>query len=559
MYRNYPAEQFRDLSDLLRQSSLRFSEKPLFLEKRDGVNKSISYSAFSSDVNALGAELYARFSGMRRVLLAAEASRAWVTVYFAVVCGGGTVIPIDPAASVSALAESARRTRAEVIFCTRAVKNQLISELTESDPQAQPAPSVFSIEDLSALARNGRSRIEQGEREFLDTIPDPNSPCTLLFESGTATGNSLGVMLSHRNLCFTVSQLCQMVNLTSNDVFLSVLPLHLIYAFLCGILAPLTHGGSIAFSDGLRHLARDMREIRPTAAACTPLIPEAMHRKILAHLHDSNFKKHYSALVKATNAIPKNSLRATSKRHALAPIHQSFGGRLRLLLSCGGTVSPEALVGLRDLGIYTLQSFGLPECSSLFSVNRDEFFRDGTVGLPLPDSILDIYEMQEDGVGEIRCKGDHVMLGYFESPAASAVVLRDGWLYTGILGYVDSDGFLHVVGKKQNVIPAPNGKQVFPEELEALLCATPYVREAMVTGVLDPTRQAYNVVAILFPDIDRLRHTYGDNCSAEQIRAELRRAVEDVNSLTAPHKRISSFRIRRSEFPKTASRTIIRG
>lgn len=556
MYRNHPAEQFRDLSDLLRQSSLRFSEKPLFLEKREGINKSITYSAFSADVNALGAELYARFSGTERVLLAAEGSRAWVTVYFAVACGGGTVIPIDPTASVSELAESARRTHADVIFCTRTVKNQLISELAESDLQS---PSVFSIEDLSALAKSGRSRIEQGDRRFPDAIPDPNSPCTVLFESGTATGNSLGVMLSHRNLCFTVSQLCRMVNLTSDDVFLSVLPLHLIYSFLCGILAPITRGGSIAFSDGLQNLARDMREVRPTVAVCASLIPQAMHRKILTCLRESGLEKRFSALVKATNAIPNESLRATSKRHALTLVHESFGGKLRLLLSCGGTVSPETLVGLRGLGIHTVQALGLPESSSLLSINRDGFFRDGTAGHPLPDSILDLYGMQEDGIGEIRCKGDHVMLGYFESPAASAEVLRDGWLYTGILGYVDSDGFLHVVGKKQNVIPAPFGKQVFPEELEALLCATPYVREALVTGVLDPTRQIYDVVAILFPDIDRLRHTYGDNCSAEQIRAELRRAVEDVNSLTEPHKRISSFRIRRSEFPKTASRTIIRG
>ena len=192
------------------------------------MNKSITYSAFFADVNALGAELHARFSGTERILLATEASRAWVTVYFAVVCGGGTVIPIDPTASVSELAQSARRTRADVIFCTRTVKNRLIAELTESDPQAQSAPVVFSIEDLSELAKSGRTRIEQGDRRFHDVIPDPNSPCTVLFESGRATGNSLGVMLSHRNLCFTVSQLCRMVNLTSDDVFLSVLPLHLI-------------------------------------------------------------------------------------------------------------------------------------------------------------------------------------------------------------------------------------------------------------------------------------------------------------------------------------------
>ncbi len=575
MYRNYPTEEFRDVLELVRQASLRFSEKPIFQEERDGCLQTTTYGELIADVNALGTEIYAqsnpgdecrsgdtgvvlRLCHADRVLLVGDPSAAWVTAYLAVAGGGGTVVPMDSHASVAELARAAARTSARAIFCPRAVKNELKKALAEEfcahvmqkETSSEPSgaaevltPTVWALEELPALERRGRERIERGDRAFLETPPEPSAPCTILFESGVAANGGRGVMLSHRNLCFTVAELCRMVELTADDSFLSVLPLHFIYSFLCGILVPLSLGCTVTFSKDLRRLAQEMRRSKPTVVVCSALIPEAMHRKIRTRLQENNLEKRFSAIVKATNGIPSDGLRDTSKRHALAAIHESFGGNLRLLLACGGTVSSETLTGLRGFGIHTLEAYGLPECSSLLSINRDRFFRDGTAGHPLPNTILDIYGMQEDGVGEIRCKGDHVMLGYLEAPDATADVLRDGWLYTGMFGSFDPDGFLRVVGKKQTIIRTANGKPVFPEELEALLLKSPYVRKALVKGILNPDRQDYDVSALLTPNLDRFRQTYGEHFTEAQVRAELRRAVEDVNSQTPPHKRIRAFRI----------------
>lgn len=561
MYRNYPTEEARDLKDLLLRAARRFPDKTYLWEKRNGALQSVSFGEFLADVNAIGEALSARLSDVGRVLLAGPSSRRWATAYFAVVCSGGTVIPLDASLSAADLAESARRTEASAVICTDRLAENLSHVLSEKKTESackNPSPIVIPFGELPALAEKGRALIKRGKSDQPRKKIDPNTICAIQFESGSAADGSLGVMLSHRNFCFSVAELCRMIELRSDDVLLSVLPLRFSHTLTCNLLAPLACGGSVAFCGGLKNLAKSMREVRPTVMVCPPVIPETMHRRISARLREIGLEKKTDAWVKATNSIPSEDLRATSKRHAFAAIHESFGGRLRLLLSCGGAISPEALRGLRDLGILTLQGYGRAECTSLLSLNRDRFFRDETAGLPLPNTLVDLSEMQDDGTGEIRCKGAHVMLGYYGAPASTEEVLRNGWYYTGEIGYLDGDGFLHVIGKKKNVILAAGGLPIFPEELEALLCATPYVREAIVVGKPNPDRGVCDAVALIYPDLDRLHLTYGNECTEEQIRAELRRAVEDVNSSVAPHKHIRSFQIRTSEFPKTSSNRIAR-
>ena len=214
--------------------------------------------------------------------------------------------------------------------------------------------------------------------------------------------------------------------------------------------------------------------------------------------------------------------------------------------------------GLRDLGIAAYQGYGLTECAPLAALNRDTFYNDGAAGMATPNALLDIYDVQGDGTGEIRYKGDNIMLGYYKQPKMTAEVIRDGWFYTGDLGYLDKDGFLFITGRKKNVIVTSNGKNIFPEELETYLGRTPYVAESVVVGYMNPKKKDYDIVAIIRPDLDRMVEDFGADYTRDQLETELKKALSEVNGIVQSYKRIETFVIRDEEFPKNTSRKIKR-
>ena len=184
---------------------------------------------------------------------------------------------------------------------------------------------------------------------------------------------------------------------------------------------------------------------------CVPAILETMYRRVWERISAHGAEARVKRLIEVTNALPNPKLSLAAKQKSFAPLHKVFGGKLRLLISGGALASAEVLDGLRDLGIPTLQGYGMTECASVIALNRDTLYRSDAAGLPTPNTLLDIANMQEDGLGEIRYRGDSVMLGYYRMPKRTAEVLRDGWFYTGDLGYFDEDGFLHVMGRVQEL------------------------------------------------------------------------------------------------------------
>ena len=318
-------------------------------------------------------------------------------------------------------------------------------------------------------------------------------------------------MLSHRNICFNLSEMCQMVNIVPKDLFLSVLPLHHAYECTCGFLCPIYRGASVAFSEGLRYITKNMAEVHPTVILCVPLLLDTMYRKVWSNIRKKGLEKKVETMIKVSNAIPTAKARMATKKKLFSAVHTSFGGKLRLLISGGAAVDPEVLSGLRDLGIAAIQGYGLTECAPLAALNRDTYYMDSSAGLSTPNAILDIYDMQDDGTGEIRYKGDNIMLGYYQMPELTAEVIQNGWFYTGDLGYLDKNGFLHITGRKKNVIVTSNGKNIFPEELETYLCRTTFVGEAVVVGFINEKKKDYDIVAILYPDYERLKEAYGND------------------------------------------------
>ncbi|MGM9598021.1 MAG: AMP-dependent synthetase/ligase [Eubacteriales bacterium] len=540
----HESRKVENIRSALRASERLYGDRPAFMQKVDGEYKTVTYSRFRDMYEALGTELWARGFAGKRIIVTGDNCLDWATVYIAVVSGLGVIVPVDKDLPDEELQNIVDISEAAAVFYSPRL-SQKVSALTGGIEK-------FSFDDIAGLIEAGRARLLDGERDYLRAHIDPDAMTALIFTSGT-TGTSKGVMLSHRNICFNFSEVAQMAYIGPEEVFLSVLPMHHVYECTCGFLFPLYRGCCVAFSEGLRYITRNIQEVRPTIVCCVPILLETIYRKIWMNIRRKGIEKKVRNAIKLTRHMG-----AGVKRKVFAEIHDSLGGRIRMFICGGAAADPAVMSGLRDFGLLAIQGYGLTECAPLAAVNKDDYFRDDSAGLATPNGVLDIYDVQNDGTGEIRYKGDNVMLGYYRNPELTAEVIRDGWFYTGDLGYIDPDGFLHITGRKKNVIVTPGGKNIFPEELEAYLCRNRFIAEAVVVGYFNESHGNWDIVAVLYPDDAEFVEAYGRGYTQGQIDAEFSRAVEEVNGIVQSYKRITMYIVRNTEFPKNSSRKIKR-
>ncbi len=548
-YQNYPTIVYEDLRQMLRAVAARREDKVFLTQYKGDVMQTLSYRGFLSRVDALGTALYLLGLQDKKVMIMGKNSIDWVTAYMAVVCGGGVAVPVSRELTQEAFARVYKASGAEVIILSEKCKQRL---------GALPKKlRVILFEQLPTLISRGKEALAAGDRRYLDVPIDPSAMRVLLYTSGT-TNAPRGVMLSHRNLCFNLSQMCKMVQITTEDVFLSILPLHHAYEATCGFLCPLYCGASVVFARNLRHLQEDLREHRPTVMLTVPLLMETLWRNLLLRLEKNGYLKTFRRAVNLCRRVPGATVRQSVQSKIFADLRRVFGGRLRLLISGGASADPRILADLSAVGITALQGYGMTECSPLMALNRDCYYNHASAGLSTPETLLDIVDVQSDGTGEIRFRGDNIMLGYYNDPDATAERICDGWLYTGDLGYIDENGFLYITGRKKNVIVTAGGRNVYPEELEAALERTPYIRESLVVGIFNSKKRNSDVVAWIFPDQEALEGLLGEEEREEGMLLEMKKAVSGVNATLQPYQQIKGFLIRREDFPRNAAGKILR-
>jgi long-chain acyl-CoA synthetase len=249
------------------------------------------------------------------------------------------------------------------------------------------------------------------------------------------------------------------------------------------------------------------------------------------------------------------------RKKLFKPIHDIFGGRMRLIILGGAPVNPDILKFFQDMGFLCVQGYGLTECAPILALNRDVCFKNHAAGLPLPGCDVQILNPDSDGIGEFISKGDNNFLGYYNDPENTAIALdSNGYYHTGDLGYIDEDGFCIITGRKKNVIIAKNGKNVFPEEIEFLLSQSPYVVESVVSGVDDKAKDDIVILATIFPDLDEIKAKLGIETepTQDQIMDILKTVVADTNEKLENYKKIKKIEIRMTEFEKNTSKKIKR-
>ena len=571
----YETRKIKDLRDMLEGSVNLYGDNNAFLikDKKGQPYRAVSYRQYGQDVHAFGSKLMELgLDNGQRVAILAETRYEWYVSYLSIVNGQGVVVPLDrelPAAEIRNMLERAgvscliysaglRDKALEATKALRQIKALILMDYYKGENE--PFEERIVADDLAMeyswayLRRQGQELLDQGYRDFLDCPINGDEMRILLFTSGT-TSKSKAVMHSHHTLATNLMAMTQMVWI-GNDTVLSILPLHHTYECTCGFLCQIYKGNTIAECEGLRQIPANLKESKTTLLLSVPLILETFHKRIWKTIDKSGKRKQVELALKLSRALLK--LGIDIRKKIFKGIHEGLGGHMRLLITGGAAIDPQVLTDFNDFGILAIQGYGLTECGPILALNRDIDNRVYSAGLPLPGTEAEVVSPDDDGIGEFRSRGENVMLGYFGDPELTAETLKEGWFYTGDYGYIDKDGFLVITGRKKNMIVTKNGKNVFPEELEAVLNINREIAESVVSGM--PGRNGdLDIVVEIYPDFEAVTERLG---KAEPSEAEVQSLMEELvkafNHDQPNYKRIKGVTLRNEPFAKNTSKKIIR-
>jgi len=554
-----------DIKHMLEESVRLYGDKTAFLVKEvEGADEysPITYNEALADVNALGTALIAKGQKDKRIAIIGENSYEWAISYLATVGGTGVAIPLDKELAISDLKNLIITAECTCVILTDKFQD-VFKEMKDSGETSlemivnkQSKQSEGDITALSDLIAEGKSLVEAGNRDFIDAQINREEMAVILFTSGT-TGVSKGVMLSHKNIVVDIMLATTVMYVDHNDTFFSVLPIHHSYECTCGFLVPLYKGASIAYCEGLKHIAKNLQEARPTVFLGVPLLFENMYNKIWQGVRKKGKEDTLKKVIKINNKTKKIGIDLGNK--FFKDIRAVFGGRLRMGVCGGAAINPEVLQGLRDFGISVIQGYGLTETSPISALNPDFKSIDSSAGRAIPQTQAKIIDADpETGIGEICLAGPHVMLGYYQRPDLTDESLIDGWYHTGDLGKIDDKGYIYITGRKKNVIITKNGKNVYPEEIEYHLLNVPYVLETMVWEKDTAAGEDTMIVASIIANEEEVIAKLGENYTEEDLEKLIWVEIDKINAEQPFYKKIKKMILRKEEFVKSTSKKIKR-
>jgi long-chain acyl-CoA synthetase len=557
IYPAYPADPISDIREMFNKSARTFADKIALQSKNEGRWIPITYEQLRAEVELIACGLAAL--GLRpstdKLAIVGENRPSWAISYLAAACTGIISVPLDKDLRETEVFSILCLSRAQALIGDEkhmAMILALRSRLPELTTviNMDEAPSMDGVLSFSELRRLGLKRKTAGKNDFEERTVSGDHLLSILFTSGTM-GNSKGAMLTHANVAANLVDAVKWVDLRREDRFLSILPIHHSYECTDGFLLALYMGATISYAENLRRLGENLAETRSTAMLGVPLLWHAMYAKIEAALAEKGMWKIIAA--KKTAAFFEKFFGWNIRRLLFAKVHKKFGGHLRILISGGAAVDPEVAKGFRELGIEFLQGYGLTESAPIIAVNRNRAFRDNAAGLPLPSVELQIAED-----GEILARGPNIMKGYYNNPEGTREALENGWLHTGDLGFIDTEGFLYIQGRKKAVIVTPGGKKIYPEEVEAEILKSPFISECLVWGkATDSPEQEAVIEAIVVPNQEHFALQRMDT-SESFVESFVQKEVKTRCQNLAAYKKVTKLTVRHEELEKTTTKKVKR-
>lgn len=556
----YEVPFISSLQDMVLQSSQKYNKKLALEDLTTTPIAKVTYQELLENVLRFGTAFQQLGIKERtHIALIGENRVQWGISYLMLMSFNYVVVPIDKNLTSNEILNIIHESDAEAIIYSDSYQ-QLLSEKKDVMIRLKHFVSMdLKIKNDAFLSMS--ELISTTPPITINQLPkiNPDELGEIIFTSGSL-GRAKGVMLSQSNLVANLMSMTKMLFIYPEDKFLSVLPIHHTYECTCGFLCPVYSGASVHFARSLKSVSEDIQNVHATMLLGVPLLFEKMFRAIYKAIEKD---KVTSAIVKPlillTDFTSKVGLK-NSKKKIFHELHQKFGGSVRLFIAGGAAPDPKVSKGLRAFGFNFIQGYGLTETSPILALNRIDSFKDNAAGLPLPGVQIKINQPDDEGIGEIFAKGPSVMLGYYKNEKITNDAFESGWFKTGDLGFFDEEGFLHISGRKKNVIIANNGKNIFPEEIEDILHRSPYVLESLVFGEKDEKHDE-KIAAQIFVDAEAfIEYSEKNNVpiTEEMIHGKISEVIKETNEQLASFKQIKKFYIRQHEFEKTTTQKIKR-
>ena len=555
--------EITDLKDMLNKTKELYGDKIAYkIRKKDGEKgEYITYThrEVRDMVDALGTALIDMGLKGKRIAVIGENRFEWEIAYLSVVCGTGIVVPLDKSLPENELKSLIDRSGVTAIFYSKKYEEELkkikllgvgkLKHLISMD-LTEHEDGIYSQKELIEV---GKELIKEGNREFIDAKISNKDMNIMLFTSGT-TSQSKVVALSHKNICSNLMDIAKVLDVNSNDTFLSILPIHHVFECTVGFLFSLYRGAQTVFCDGIRHIVENLSEYHVSVMACVPAIYERIFKII---------RKGIEKQGKLDDVLEKEELfrdkTMEERKEVFKEIHDMLGGNIRLFISGAAALDRTIEQKYRLLGINLVQGYGLTETSPIVGVGTNENYRLGSIGKPVPSVRVKLADKDKDGIGELLVKGPNVMLGYFGNDEATKEAIRNGWFYTGDLAKIDDEGYIFICGRKKSVIVLKNGKNIFPEEMENLVNRIEGVNESFIFGrPVSDDKDDIKINVKLVIDKEIIKDVYKIEGTDEEIKEVLSSKIKEINKTMPPYKAIRGIIISEEPLIRTTTNKIKR-
>lgn len=557
----FEAVEFENVKQIIYNSAKKYENQIAFVIKHQENKKvsyeNITYKQFLEDINKFGTALYNMGLKGKRVAIIGKNRYEWVLAHFANLLGAIVSVPLDKDLQYDELESSIIRSKADCIIFDEKLEEKIKKIKNENKTYLTNYICMSEMEgykNVKELVTEGEKLLKEGKDEYINAQIDENKMNIILFTSGT-TSKSKAVMLSQKNIASNIYAMQCVEDIRSTDTNIAFLPFHHIFGSTCMAMM-IACGVKTAFPDGLRYIKQNLNEYKVTLFVGVPVLIEAIYKTIMKEIEKQGKEKVIKIAVKISKILLK--LKIDVRRKLFKQVINALGGELRFLISGGAPADPEISEGFRNLGIEIVQGYGLSETSPVIAAENAKMIKKGSVGVPMINDILEIVNKDENGIGEIRVKGPNVMLGYYEMPELTEEVLKDGWFYTGDLGYLDKDNCLFITGRNKNMIVLRNGKKVFPEELELLINRLELVEESMVFGLPDKqVKDDVKVAVKIVYNKEVVKQKYKDK-TQEELYQIIWNQIKELNNSFPRYKHIQKMILTDEELIKTTTKKIKR-
>ena len=540
------AREPQTLGEIFKETARRFPQKNSFQFKKNGSYVSISWSEAEKKVDSLAAYLEKTIgtsTSTPPLAILSENRPEWATIDLAAQLVGAPTVPIYTSLSPLEIQYILNDSQAYVIAVSSQSLLEKIIPIQASlrhlkqviifDPVA---PEILKKLERPVVSTEVLYEIKETPNPRKSRVVSSSDVATIIYTSGT-TGEPKGVLLTHRNLIHNLTSILDSFEMGPNDIHLSFLPLSHVFERMAGYYLMLYLGATIAYTENMDTIPQNLLEVRPTFILGVPRFFEKIQNKTKPILEKVGFFKRKPFF-----------LQWLLRKLAGWKFKNKLGGRIRFCISGGAPLAKEIAEFFSVLNVFIYEGYGLTETSPVISVNREGCFKFGSVGVPLKSVRVQI--MPD---GEIATKSESVMKGYLNKPEATSAILKDGWFYTGDLGVIDADGFLHITGRKKDLIVTSGGKKIAPKPIEELIEKTPCILRCVLFG-----EKKNFLTALIVPKKEEVLKqaaeghvaftSYSELLQKKEIYAWLMRCIEKQSDALARFERIKKALILEDDF-----------